>query len=254
MTNQLRTGQLPLSESYREKIIRDYNTERILREIEFGHCFCGCGKPTPLATKSLVERQWLRGFPLRFINTHRIVHRNKIEQPINQELRAIPLTKGQVAIVSAHRYEYLSKFNWRAYWSDYGYYAVRHEKQKDGKRITIWMHREILGLKPGDPRTGDHINPSDTLNNSDTNLQIADNNSEQCQHRRKPKHNTSGYKGVTFVESMRSRPWRVSIRVQKKRIDLGYYSTALEAAHVYDCAAQQHHGRFAVLNFPHCDV
>lgn len=39
------------------------------------------------------------------------------------------------------------------------------------KRRTIMMHRQILGLKPGDPRTGDHKNRN-RLDNQRSNLRI----------------------------------------------------------------------------------
>jgi hypothetical protein len=36
--------------------------------------------------------------------------------PISQSYRTIQLTHGQVALVSAHRFEYLNAFKWRADW------------------------------------------------------------------------------------------------------------------------------------------
>src|ERR1035437_5666546 len=75
------------------------------------------------------------------------------------EYRTIPLTQGQVALVSLHRYDELSRYKWHARWSKRtkSYYAKRNSRI-GGKHITILMHRSILGLEFGDVRLGDHAN------------------------------------------------------------------------------------------------
>lgn len=35
-----------------------------------GLCACGCGQPTPNASKTLTARGWIKGQPLRFVNGH----------------------------------------------------------------------------------------------------------------------------------------------------------------------------------------
>lgn len=35
-----------------------------------GLCQCGCGQPTPLATQGSVEKGWVGGKPVQFINGH----------------------------------------------------------------------------------------------------------------------------------------------------------------------------------------
>lgn len=45
-------------------------------------------------------------------------------------------------------------------------------------------------------------------------------------------NNTSGYRGVEFIKS--SGRWRAGIQANKKKVGLGFYSTALEAAYAYN--------------------
>ncbi|MBZ0293050.1 MAG: AP2/ERF family transcription factor [Anaerolineae bacterium] len=58
--------------------------------------------------------------------------------------------------------------------------------------------------------------------------------------------NTSGYKGVSFNQGK----WEARIRVEQRRIHLGRYPSALEAALTYDAAARLFNGDFAGVNFP----
>ena len=44
--------------------------------------------------------------------------------------------------------------------------------------------------------------------------------------------NTSGFRGVSFYKKMRK--WQSTITIQNKRLHLGYYTTALEAAKAYE--------------------
>ena len=94
-------------------------------------------------------------------------------------MREIPLSRGQTALVDDEDYERVAMFKWKARWDpDMGsYYAVRtiYLGRKDKKSVYSYaaMHREILGLKLGDPRKGDHVEPSKTLDNRRSNLRIS---------------------------------------------------------------------------------
>jgi len=58
-------------------------------------------------------------------------------------------------------------------------------------------------------------------------------------------NNTSGYKGV-YKSGKR---WRAEICVGKKKVSLGNYDVAFEAAQAYDKAALEAFGEFACTNF-----
>ena len=68
---------------------------------------------------------------------------------------------------------------------------------------------------------------------------------------KKKRLSKSGYRGV---EKNHKSGWQARIcvgsRFNRKRVNLGTYETAKEAAEAYDDAAIEHHGERAILNFP----
>lgn len=60
----------------------------------------------------------------------------------------------------------------------------------------------------------------------------------------RPTKSASGYRGV------KKQPDENGFNAQYKRIYLGYFSTAKDAARAYDIAAKADLGSFAILNFP----
>lgn len=164
--------------------------------------------------------------------------------PPEKEYRILPLTFGQVAYVSPHRFEELNRFKWSARWNKTtkGFYAVRKGPRIDGKRELILMHRLILGLERYDPRTGDHVDPSRTLDNTDDNLRIATKANQNCNQRRRA-DNTSGYKGVKLHPQ--TGKWMANIGVDGKRVYLGLFTTPELAHSAYCAAAAKYHGEFA---------
>lgn len=87
----------------------------------------------------------------------------------------IRLTKGMTAYISPHRVPLVSQFYWRAVKSSSGYYA-RARYQKDGKTITIRMHRLIADTPPGQKC---HHKDHNRMNNTDENLE----NQTEREHR-----------------------------------------------------------------------
>jgi hypothetical protein len=106
------------------------------------------------------------------------------------------------------------------------------------------MHREILGLKFGDRRRGDHIETGDTLNNQRYNLRIAT-PAQNAYNSRRRRDNKTGYKGVSYIKA--SGLYLASIRLNGKTIHLGFHGSALAAYGAYCRAAPIHHGEFARL-------
>jgi hypothetical protein len=157
----------------------------------------------------------------------------------------IPLTRGQVAIVSASRYGHLMQWKWYACWMENtrSFYAMRQATIAPKKTRTLLMHRVILGLEFGDKRKGDHRN-GDTLDNTDGNLRIATHLQNNV-NSRLPSTNTSGFKGVQFYSSRKVRKYRAMIGLHGKTHSLGYHETAQQAHAAYCEAARRLHGEFA---------
>lgn len=61
-----------------------------------------------------------------------------------------------------------------------------------------------------------------------------------------PANNTSGYKGVSW--SKQANKWHAYIKVDQKRINLGFFNDIEEAARTYDKAALKHFGAYAATN------
>ena len=152
-------------------------------------------------------------------------------------MKEITLGRGIVALVDDEDFERLSVRTWRAQWCKKArcWYANDSNDQA--------MHREILGLKKGDLRQGDHLEPEDTLNNQKYNLQIAARAENQA-NRRKNRNNTSGFKGISWNRSRGM--FQAFIGVGGKSLFLGRRNTAESAwSELYVPAALKHHGEFA---------
>lgn len=171
----------------------------------------------------------------------RNVKRHAVVQPQDQSIKLIPLTQNQNAIVDSSDYNWLVQWNWSARWSasTRSFYADRRDYSRTPS-VIIPMHRQILGLEPGNELLGDHIRCQDTLDNRRSNLRIATNeqNSQNC---RIHKNNKSGFKGVRRHHNK----WYAMIRVKGERIYLGLHATPELAHRAYASAAAKYHGAYA---------
>lgn len=163
--------------------------------------------------------------------------------PPLESYRVILLTRSQFSVVDTEDYERLSRYRWCAtYYKGLGaYYACRSDTSS-GKRRTVLMHREILGLVPGDGLHGDHINRN-TLDNRRANLRPAT-PAQNIWNQVLPRTNTSGFKGVWFNSRYRN-PWLAMISCNGKKVWLGGFSTPEKAHEAYCAAARLLHGEFA---------
>lgn len=174
-----------------------------------------------------------------------------------QECRRLPLTQNQYALVCISDYDWLVSYNWYAIWSKdmESFYAVRaanisefpdwpSEKLPSGGYVRVWMHRQILGLRPLliDPRKGDHANSSETLNNTRNNLRNAT-SSENGGNSKMPFDNSTGAKGVSWHKQRKRFVSR--IRFQGRLYNLGEFKTLEPAAEAYKQAAIKFFGQFA---------
>ena len=154
--------------------------------------------------------------------------------------RAIPLTRGESALVDDSDYDWLRQWRWLLVGPGY---AGRFDRL-DGTSRLIYMHRLLINAQPG--QHVDHIN-GDRLDNRRANLRLVTNTQNQ-QNKRTPSHNTSGHKGVCWHKG--SGKWHVRITVNGKRLHLGYTRDRETAARLYDAAARRFFGEYAHLNYP----
>jgi hypothetical protein len=107
-------------------------------------------------------------------------------------------------------------------------------------RGRILMHRQLLGLKPGDSTEGDHIH-GDGLQNRMAALRVSTHQQNQW-NRGKKVTNKTGFTGVR--PSPCGHGFRAQIKIDGKCVHLGTRETAKEAGMLYELAAARLHGEF----------
>lgn len=173
--------------------------------------------------------------------------------------RAIPLTKGRVAVVDEEDYEELSRWKWHVVKSRNGreYAARRAATCEAGERKQITMHRQILGPPPSHAPLVDHKD-GNGLNNRRSNLRCATSQQNNQNKSRRRSGHSSQYKGVTQNKRL-GKGWSAYIadgpvgpNGRAGTRFLGNFATEEEAARAYDAAALVSFDEFAALNFPRC--
>lgn len=111
-------------------------------------------------------------------------------QPQDKSIRHIPLSQGQVAIVSAESYDWLMQWKWYAAWDPKVkmFYARRHDAANNFR--ILGMHQ---ALRPNDKRV-DHKN-GNGLDNRLKNLRPCT-HAQNAWNGKLYSRNTSGHKGV----------------------------------------------------------
>lgn len=122
------------------------------------------------------------------------------------------------------------------YINSLGYVQIGIDCVAYGAHRLAWMY--VHGNLP--EMDVDHINgnPSD---NRIENLRLATHQQNMC-NRKKRRDNTSGYPGVYFNKA--ANKWRACIRVEGRRIHLGYFKTAQEEHDKYVEASKNYHSQY----------
>lgn len=136
-------------------------------------------------------------------------------------LRARDGSARAYAIVDAADADWVNRYRWSLGTSGY---AAR-TTGRDSTRRGYLMHREVLGLVPGDGLEGDHINRN-RLDNRRENLRAVPKRAQQQNLTSKGK--TSKYRGVHWYA--RKRKWRACITVSGKTRVIGQFDSEVAAA------------------------
>lgn len=151
-------------------------------------------------------------------------------------MAVIELSKGLVTHVDDEDLPLIRQYSWHAQYSKHTktFYA-RTWGDGTGKRYLL--HRLLMNVE--DPNIFVDHRDLNTLNNRKENLRVCS-RSQNGMNRCAPSNSTTGAKGVWKRGSV----YRAMIRMNGKRIHLGYFRTIEEAAKVYDDAAKKIAGEF----------
>lgn len=108
-------------------------------------------------------------------------------------------------------------------------YVMRTVNRAGPRRERYILHRVLLGLEPGDPREGDHID-GNPLNNRRSNLRAVTPSWNQQNRHRGNRGSSSRFRGVTWDKQ--TGRWLSYATVGGRMRNLGRYDSEEEAAAV----------------------
>lgn len=161
----------------------------------------------------------------------------------------VQLTRGYEAIIDAEDVPLVEGWNWyahvqrRADGKIRAVYAVRDSRgYVDAKQKEVRLHRIIMSAP--DDLAVDHID-CNGLNNRRANLRLAT-RAENNKNSRMRSDNASGFKGVHWNATYGK--WNAQIRVNGKRLSLGYFTDIEDASGAYAKASAELHGDFGRIS------
>ena len=161
-------------------------------------------------------------------------------------MKWIDLTQGQRTCVDDDVFEWASGHNWYALKRKNLYYAVRKTSRNPGPAKTLFLHREILGLRES-PLEANH-GDGNGLNNLRENLASVCHAANLRAFQTKQKGTTSRFRGVSW-DRWQNR-WVARLGGFGSYRNLGRFDSEEEAARARDQAAFAAFGAIAQLNFP----
>lgn len=199
-------------------------------------CKCECGTIRPVVQPNLVGEggscgcncgNWMT--PLR---------KGWVENGVGY----LPLTKGQIALVSPHRLEDLGQRHWFVSRSKEGkFYVYRWAMDEGGNRYQLHLARYILGLPRSDKRRPDHKN-LDPLDNRDENIRPGTKD-ENERNKRVRRDSSTGVKGVQKCSKCEGMYFS-SIKHKGIRYYLGRSSSIEVLCERYAEVSRRLHGEF----------
>jgi len=150
-----------------------------------------------------------------------------------------------LGFIDAADWERVRGHRWYAVKDHHTFYAVTNIRKADGRKTIVRMHR--LLLPDANTEEIDHED-HDGLNNRRKNIRAAtrsQNNANRKLVKQKP--TSSKYRGVSW--NRQRNKWCAGIKVNGKNMNLGGFTSEVDAARAYDVAAVQYFGQFARLNF-----
>lgn len=167
-----------------------------------------------------------------------------MKRPIRIEgaVAIIPLTKGYEAVIDIEDLALVDGKNWCAHVDRNTVYAARKEGA-GGKRVTVKMHRILMGNPPGlevDHKDGNGLN--NRRRGEAGNLRTAS-RSQNAMNRPANRNNRSKIKGVCW-DTERGK-WLASIKVNGVSRNLGRFIEKTDAETAVKKARAELHGAFA---------
>lgn len=150
-------------------------------------------------------------------------------------MKKINLTQGKHALVDDENFDWLNQWKWSISHT----YASRTMYKPSKKSIR--MHQLVLKVKKG--QIIDHINHN-TLDNRWENLRVCSAKENQYNSSIR-KTNKTGFKGVSIHSSGK---YEARIGVNGRKLHLGLFLKAKDAAKVYSQAVLKYHAKFAYQN------
>jgi len=154
-------------------------------------------------------------------------------------MKILKITGGEV-LLDDEDYDDVAQFNWYVH---QGRYAKRNITLPSGKQTHQLLHNYVMHGKIPEGKVIDHKNRN-KLDNTKENFRFCT-NAQNCQNANRTV-GVSKFRGVCKLYDK----WRARAMTNGKRISLGIFNNAIDAAKAYDAHILKTHGEFALLNFP----